>query len=227
MIITIDGPSGSGKSTLALHLAKELHFFCMNSGYLYRGVSYILKNFYGYDTYRMQNPDINDVRAILASDKLEYSYEYGIAKLYWIDDITIFLKDPEISKLATIIAQNDVIRAAIKTYEKSLVSSRDSVVEGRACGSVMYPHAEIKLYLEAPVLIRARRLQGDQSKRGVMLSLEQAVEQIEKRDFVDKNRATDPLQIPQGAIILDSSKYNPDELLELALDYVKKYFQKK
>jgi cytidylate kinase len=225
MIITIDGPSGSGKTTLALNIAKELHFFCMNTGYLYRSVAYILKNFYGYDFDKMQNLNIDDVHAILASNNFRYEYEYGVIRLYWVDDITMFLKDIKNSNLAAILAQHHGARSAIKLYEKKLVSSRDSVVEGRACGSTMYPQAEIKFYLDAPVGIRAHRLQNDEIKRGTKLLLHQAIEQIEKRDLIDKNRDVDPLQIPQEAIILDSSKYTSDELLEYALICIKKYFK--
>jgi cytidylate kinase len=197
----------------------------MSSGYLYRGVAYILKNFYGYDEQRIKNPNIEDVQAILSNSNFRYEYEYGLIKIYWIDDITQFLKDIEISKLTAILAQNEEARAAIKSYEKKLVSSRDSIVEGRACGSCMYPQADIKFYVEAPVQVRAHRLQNDQMKRGKEVGYDHAVEQIEKRDLADKNRSVDPLQIPQGAIILDSSKYTSDELLEHTLKYVKNYFK--
>jgi len=224
MIITIDGPSGSGKTTLATHLAQHLHFFCMSSGYLYRGVAYVLKNFYNYDDIHIKNPNIDDVQAILNNDNFRYEYEYGIIKIYWIDNITQFLKDIEISKASALLAQNDAARAAIKWYEKKIVSSRDSIVEGRACGSSMYPHAEIKFYIDAPVEIRAHRLQNDQMKRGKEVHYAHAIEQIGKRDLADRTRSIDPLQIPQGAIILDSSKHTPEELLEYALNYVKKYF---
>ncbi len=226
MIITIDGPSGSGKTTLAINLAKQLHFFCMSSGYLYRGVAYILKNFYSYDDIRIKNPNIDDVQAILNNNNFRYEYEYGIIKIYWIDNITQFLKDVEISKASAMLAQNDATRAAIKWYEKKLVSSRDSIVEGRACGSSMYPQAEIKFYIDAPVEIRAHRLQNDQMKRGKEIHYAHAVEQIEKRDMADKNRLIDPLQVPQGAIVLDSSKYTSEELLKYALNEVGKYFKR-
>jgi cytidylate kinase len=226
MIITIDGPSGSGKTTLAVNLAKHLHFFCMSSGYLYRGVAYILKNFYSYDDIRIKNPNIDDVQAILNNNNFRYEYEYGIIKIYWVDNITQFLKDVEISKASAMLAQNDATRAAIKWYEKKLVSSRDSIVEGRACGSSMYPQAEIKFYIDAPVEIRAHRLQNDQMKRGKEIHYAHAFEQIEKRDFTDKNRLIDPLLIPQDAVVLDSSKYTSEELLKYALSEVGKYFKR-
>lgn len=225
MIITIDGPSGSGKTTLALNIAKHLHFFCISSGYLYRSLVYILKNFYGYDEEKMKNPNIADVEAIFDNNHFRYEYEYGIAKVYWIDEITQFLKEVEISKFAPVLAENDAVRGIIKSYEKKLVLSRDSVVEGRACGSSAYPQAEVKFYVDAPVQLRAHRLQNDQMKRGKEISFDLAVQAIEKRDFIDKNRLVDPLQIPLGAIILDSSKYSSEELLEQALKYIKKYFR--
>lgn len=225
MIITIDGPSGSGKTTLALNLAKHLHFFCMNSGYLYRSIAYILTQYYGYDEQKIQHTGKDDIEAILNSPNFRYEYEYGLIKIYWTDEITMFLKSVEISRLSAVLAQNDVAREMIKNYEKKLVGSRDTIVEGRACGSSMYPEADLKFYLDAPVHVRAQRLQKDQKKKGNDISLHDSIEQIEKRDFIDTNRKKDPLVVPQGAIVLDSSNYSADELLEHVLNYVKKYFK--
>ncbi len=222
MLITIDGPSGSGKTTLAILIAKELHFFCFSSGYLYRALAYILKNFYSYDEEKIKNLDPEDVRAILANNNFRYEYQYGIAKIYWIDDITSFLKDIEISKLAAIIARNKDVRILVRAYEKNLISQKDTVIEGRACGSVVYPNADLKFYLHAPTDMRAKRLMTDQMKRGNNITFQEALKQVEVRDEMDKNREVEPLQIPQGAIILDSGQHSSEELLKIVLNEVKK-----
>lgn len=225
MLITIDGPSGSGKTTLAMLIAKELHFFCFSSGYVYRALAYILKKFYGYDETKMQNVSIQDVSAILHNKNFSYEYQYGIAKIYWIEDITSFLKDIEISKLAAMLAKNELVRREVRAYEKNIIAQKDTVIEGRACGSVVYPHADLKFYLEAPVNIRAKRLVSDQLKRGVTILYQDALEQVKMRDEMDRNREIEPLQIPKGAIILNSQEDTPEELLEKVLLEVKKYFK--
>lgn len=221
MIITIDGPSGSGKSTLALALAHHLNFFCLNSGYIYRGLAYVLKTFYAYDDALLQNPREVDIQACLTSGVFRYEYEFGLSKIYWIDDITQFLKDPEIAKAAVLLAQTDYVRAAIKNLERSLVDSRDVVVEGRSCGATMFPDAQVKFYLDAAQEVRAKRFMVDQKKRGNNFSLEQALGQIQARDLMDQQRLIDPLVTPIGAIMLDSSTDNQEQVLQKALGHVK------
>jgi len=221
MIITIDGPSGSGKTTLAIKIAKHLNFFCLNSGYLYRGLAYVLKTAYGYNAQTIQNPDINHVTAIFQSDLFRYVYEAGLVKIYWGVEITMFLKDPEISKFAAIVGQNSEARLVLRQYEKSLVVGKDCVIEGRACGSVIYPEADIKFYITSTQEIRALRLQQDQLKRGKVLSLSEALGQIKMRDDMDMSRLIEPLVCPEGATILDSTVATTDELLKIALHVIK------
>jgi len=227
MIITIDGPSGSGKTTLALNIAKHLNFFCLNSGYLYRGLAYVLKTFYAYDFEKMKNPDINDINTIFQSGKFQYHYNYGLIKIYWAnEDITSYLKDPEISKYSALIGQNEYSRNAIHDYERFILDGKDVVVEGRSCGSFTYSHADIKFFIDASIEIRADRLQIDQKKRGKILSKEEALKQIQWRDLMDKERLVEPLVIPAGAIILDSSFYNIEELFQQALNAIKEIIKK-
>ncbi|MBP9764999.1 (d)CMP kinase [Candidatus Babeliales bacterium] len=221
MIITIDGPSGSGKTTLAVMLAKHLNFFCLNSGYLYRGLAYILRDFYNYDFAKIQNPDLHDIQAIFDSGNFVYVYEQGLIKVFWIDNITLFLKDPEISKMAAMLAQHDGARGILRIYERLLVQDKDTVVEGRACGSVIYPQAEVKLYVDATPELRAHRFQRDQLKRGRILTHDEALQQIRHRDEMDMKRPMEPLVIPQGAIVLDSAQLSVEELFQSALNAIK------
>lgn len=222
MIITIDGPSGSGKTTLALKIATHLHFFCMNSGYLYRGVAYVLKTYYGYDMISIATPDAAQITAILGSGNFRYEYDQGLTKVFWIDDITQFLKDPDISRMAAAMARDDRARHIIRQYEQSLVDDKDAVVEGRSCGSVSYPHADIKFYVDASPKLRASRLQRDQLMRGKILNINEALTQITMRDSMDQDRLVEPLMIPAGAIILDSTESTADELFKKALGEIEK-----
>ena len=222
MIITIDGPSGSGKSTLAVMIAKKLHFSCLNSGYLYRGLTYVLHTFYGYNEQDLQNPDIADLQAILQSGDFEYVYEFGLAKVFWAkNDITINLKNPEISTWSAYLAQNEKVRALIHVFIHDLIKDHDTVVEGRACGSVLFPQAEVKFYLVASQQVRALRLHRDQIKRGHLLLMQEALEQIRLRDKMDRERLVEPLVKPEGAFELDSSVDDPEQVLQKALEHIK------
>jgi cytidylate kinase len=225
MIITIDGPSGSGKSTLAVKIAKYLNFMYLNTGYLYRGLAYVLKNFYNYDEKKMNNPDQGDIMAIFQSGKLVYSYQDGLAKIFWIDDITFHLKEAEISRYATLLGQHEIVREQIHKYEHILLDGKDSVAEGRACGSVVFPHAQVKFFLTAAQNVRATRLQKDQMKRGNLMIGQEALNQIIFRDKVDQERAVEPLVKPHDSIELDSTSKNPEELLQEALEHIRKFLK--
>lgn len=226
MIITIDGPSGSGKTTLALSVARALHFFCMNSGYLYRGLGYILINYYQYDDVKFERINIADVQAIFESGQFRYEYDGYNTKIFWADhDITMFLKSPRISHVAGILGSHLQARSIIRQYEQALVLTRDSVVEGRACGSVIYPQAEIKFYVNADQQVRAHRLVQDQRKRGVVLAQDEALRQIQERDMLDQSRKIEPLMIPNGAIVLDSTDTTADQLEQKALEKIKDFFK--
>lgn len=221
MIITIDGPSGSGKSTLALGLAKQLNFFCLNSGYLYRGITYVLKAFYAYDESMLQDPNMKDVEDCLFSGKFQYAYVDGRAYIYWNgQDVTLHLKDPEISQLSAYLAQHAGVRAQIRKFERTFISGHNLIVEGRACGSVVFPQAELKFYLTAIPEIRAARLMRDQAVRGKILTMQQALDQILMRDRMDRERDVEPLTKPEGAIELDSSIDAQEALLKKAVEHV-------
>lgn len=221
MIITIDGPSGSGKSTLALGLAKQLNFFCLNSGYLYRGITYVLKTFYAYDELMLQDPSLKDIEDCLFGGKFRYEYVDGQASIYWNDrDITLHLKDPEISQLSAYLAQHAGVRSQIRIFERTFIAGHNLIVEGRACGSVVFPQAELKFYLTATPEIRAERLMRDQAVRGKILTPQQALDQILMRDRMDRERAVEPLTKPEGAIELDSSLDTQDVLLEKVTEHV-------
>jgi len=227
MIITIDGPSGSGKSTLSVKLAKYLGFFCLNGGYLYRAIAYILKTYYGYTDEMLSNPQIADVQAIFDSGQFRYDYIEGVALIFWgHDDITKFLKKVENGKAAAIIAQNGDVRKVVQQYERNIVQGKDAVVEGRACGSTTFFDADLKLYVTASLEVRAKRAVIDQAARGNVLTEAQALEHIVARDNADMNRKHDPLVIPQGAVILDTSIITQDQVLQEAVNLVRKAMKK-
>ena len=149
-----------------------------------------------------------------------------MAKLFWIDDITFFLKDPEISQFAAFLGKNEIVRAQVHQAERAFVIDHDSVVEGRACGSVIFPKAEVKFFLTASATVRAARLQKDQQKRGNVMSQQEAMDHISMRDKMDIERPVEPLIKPDGAIVLDSTDTNADELLEICLNFIKDAMKK-
>lgn len=223
MIITIDGPAGSGKSTLAAALAQHLHLFYLNSGYLYRGIAYVLITFYGYDEKELGDPNLNIIQDCIKSGDFRYEYKQGEAKVYFKDqEITKFLKDIDVSRAASLLGKNREVRNIIRKYKRALAEQNQNfVAEGRVSGSVVFPHADVKFYVTASEHVRAQRVQKLQKKRGDDLSLEEVLAQVAARDYSDMTRIHDPLIKPEDAIELDTSHLSKEQALQEALKHIK------
>lgn len=221
MLITLDGPSGSGKSTLAQKLSERLGCFYLNSGFLYRGLGYILVNEYGYDEDELRNPDLADVEDCLLSGKFLYVYEDSKAKLSFGHDITHHLKKVEVSGYASLIARHLGAREILKRYQRNLVLAESkAVVEGRDCGSSVFVDADIKFFVTASFDVRATRLKNDQKAFGKNLSYQEAYDFVVSRDKRDREREHAPLIEPEGAIIVDTSGLNVEKSLEKMLRHI-------
>ncbi|MGE0206546.1 MAG: (d)CMP kinase [Candidatus Babeliales bacterium] len=227
MIITIDGPTASGKSSVAQKLAKDLNFYCLSSGYLYRALAYILLNFYGYSKETLEHLNADDIRDALDPQKFQYCLDQtNCGKvIYGNQDITPFLKSDLVSQGASIIAANKDVRDALNLMQRECIKQRDVVVEGRDSGSVVFDAAEIKFYLTAALAERARRLQELQKSYGNAITLKDAEAQIEERDTRDQERDIAPLTIPKNAYVVDNSNLTLDQTVSTMLNHVKQVEQ--
>jgi cytidylate kinase len=206
MIVTIDGPVASGKSTVARLVAHELGFFYINSGLLFRACAYILMrdgNLSNAQLARLTSDQI----LLVNFDELEYVLCDAHEQIMYKDEnITPELRSEVVAFASSIIATNTIIRASILSYERFLAAQhKDIIIDGRDTGSVVFPQAELKIYLTACPEIRARRWQRDQEKQGTKLTGERALDEVNARDLQDKKRAVAPLMQPIDAHVIDSS----------------------
>lgn len=224
MIITIDGPTASGKSTIARMLAKELGYYYVCSGLLYRALAYLLINNYGYTESTVAHVDPKDIAACFDQDKFVYLYDVDQRERIVFDneDITPYLKDSFIDRITSITSVNEYVRHFVTVLQHSLAKDHDIVIDGRDTGSAVFPHAEVRFFLTASLEVRAQRWLTDQNnKHGHHFTLEQAMEKVADRDKRDMERALAPLIIPNGGIVVDNSDLTLEQTFQEMLAHVK------
>ena len=219
MIITLDGPTASGKSMLGRMLAKELGYYYLYSGLMFRALAYLLKNQYGYSTEQFENPRIEDIQEILDPTRFVYTYDDQRKERITFDgtDITPHLKEGEIDQFASLVSRSGTVREKLMHLQRSIAKSADLIVDGRDSGSVVFPDADHKFYLTALEDERAERWRKQQRAYGADISLEEARAYITARDQRDMNRKNAPLVIPEGAHVIDNSDQTPRESLDAML----------
>lgn len=222
MIVTIDGPTASGKSSTAKLLAQKLGFFYLNSGLLYRAVAYLLMQAKGYTIEALYNPTEQDLHILLDSQRITYTCNaVGNPQVEFDDaDITPYLKGLEIDQAVPIVSANKLVRQLLLDVQRDIGAKHDLVIDGRDAGTVVFPQANFKFYLTAPLEIRAIRWIQDQQVRGVNVSFEQACKQIALRDERDMTRSIAPLVIPTDAIIVDNGLYSLNEIVDILYTWV-------
>jgi CMP/dCMP kinase len=223
MIITIDGPTASGKSSAARLLADKMGIYYLNSGALYRAFAHLLLENAGYTTQNLAHPKEEDIFGYLAHTRFVYTYTPQQSERIFFDghDITPFLKQsPAIDQAASIVSTSDAVRQRIDELCQEIAQKHDLVTDGRDTGSVVFPDAAVKFYLDASIDIRTQRWVHDQEKKGNYISFEEAKKQVEARDSRDINRPVAPLVVPQDAIVIDNSHKSLIETVNEMLEHV-------
>jgi cytidylate kinase len=213
MIITFDGPSVSGKSSLARALAVRLSYYYINSGMLFRGLSYCLLKRYHVLPERLQY----DEEFLDCFKQITYCYDLLTGNVTIVlnsVDITHCLKTKEIDLASSLLGNDKAARVAITKYIRELAQKYKSItIDGRDCGSMTFPNADYKFYVTASLDVRAQRWQADQANLGARFSLEEAKDFLQTRDKNDSEREYSPLVVPKDAIILDTTHMTREETL--------------
>lgn len=215
MIITIDGPTASGKSTLAVLLAKNLGYYYLNTGFLYRGLSYVLQHEFGYTIDQLAHPQIADVEHVLNSKRFVYTYQDGQAGIiYEGTDITPFLKTKENDQASSVVSGDINVRNALLGYQRHFTQTYNVIAEGRDTGTVVFPHAQLKVYLTASIEERARRWQEMQHAKGREFTLQESIAQVQERDERDSSRSIAPLTIALEAKVIDTTHLTQQQTID-------------
>lgn len=217
MIIAIDGYSSCGKSTLAKALAKELAFKYVDSGAMYRAVTYY---FLKHDVTLSNNKEIEQ-----ALDKI--SIDFAIIKGKNIcflnnENVESEIRSMRISNNVSEVAALGLVREKLVKLQRAISENSSVVMDGRDIGTVVFPNADIKFFVTADNKVRAQRRYEELINNGKEVTLREVQMNLDHRDKIDTTREISPLKQAEDAIILDNTCLNREEQLELALSYVHK-----
>ena len=204
MIVAIDGPAGSGKSTVASTLARRLGFRYLDTGAMYRALTWIA---------RRDGADLTD-GAVLAELAVAHPVSFGQGGLVEMDgaDVTVAIRDAEIDRLVPAVARHPQVREVMRERQRALAVGGDSVIEGRDIGTVVAPDADVKVFLLADVGVRAYR--RTQDRPGVSAeTLAEDIRSRDERDAVNTRPAED-------AVILDTTTLSVDEVVDRIAELV-------
>jgi CMP/dCMP kinase len=193
MVVAIDGPAGAGKSTVARALAEALGFTYLDSGAMYRTVGLMTLRHGGAASERAEELELELGERVVANG----------------EDVTEAIRTPDVSEAASKVATNPGVRAALVKKQRELLANGDWVVEGRDIGTVVAPHAEVKVFLSATPGERARRRADELGSDVDTVLREQAL-----RDAQDSSREHSPLTVAPGAVEVDTDGLSVDQVVE-------------
>ncbi|WP_456382665.1 (d)CMP kinase [Persephonella sp.] len=223
MIIAIDGPAGSGKSTIAKMLARELGFTYIDTGAMYRAVALKVKR---------AGIDPSDEKAVLklmenTDIKLEPA-ENGVRVFLDGEDVSGLIRTEEIGKIASQIARFSQVRKRLVQMQRELgLKAKNAVIEGRDTGTVIFPDADVKIFMTASPEERANRRYRELVLRGLDVSYEKILTEIKERDRLDETRKDSPLRPAEDAVIIDTTGKELNQVFQEVLQLVKKRMTQK
>ena len=214
MIVAIDGPAASGKSTTAKLLAEKMNFIHLNSGLMYRAITHIL----------IKNNLLDNVSSSIEDivENLQFRGENLNIVYFKKINITNKLYDEEINKNINVVSNNILVREKLIKYQRFLVENKNVICEGRDIGSVVFPNAEFKFYLNASIDERAERRYNDVMKTDFRVSKEEIINNIINRDSNDKNRKNSPLIKVKDCVEVDTTKLTINQQVEFIYSIIKK-----
>jgi len=208
-IIAIDGPAGSGKSTVSRLLAARLGYLYLDTGAMYRAVALQAKR---------KNVDLKDAEKTskLCRDlDLHFKTLDGATRLFLgVEDISAAIRNPEMDMLSSAISAIKEVRQAMTLLQRNMAEQRGVVAEGRDMGTVVFPNAECKFFIDADPEVRAGRRYRERLARGEEVSRQEVEKELRKRDDQDMTRALAPLMPAKDAILLDTTNLTVEEVVE-------------
>jgi cytidylate kinase len=213
IIIAIDGYSSCGKSTLARALAQRLGYIHIDSGAMYRAVTlYVIRN-------QVDISDPDEMKDVLEKISIHLSFE-GHGQVTWLnhENVEAAIREPYISEFVSNVSALSVVRKEMVTQQRRMGLHKGIVMDGRDIGTVVFPDADLKLFLIANLEVRVQRRWLELKDKGIDISLDEVRSNLQLRDHIDSTREDSPLTQAADAMVIDTSYLTPKEQLQIALD---------
>lgn len=212
-IVAIDGPAGAGKSTVARNVAEALGFAYLDTGAMYRAATWRAMH---------HRVDLDDPSALAASTRamqLDMREEAGVLRVF-VDgeEVTRAIRTPEVTRLIYKLDQNPEVRRRLVEVQREFGEGQPTVAEGRDIGTVVFPKARCKIYLEAGLEERARRRARQLAESGIEADVAKLAEEIHERDEKSRQRADSPLRQAEDAVLVDTTGMSPAQVVQTLVD---------
>lgn len=218
--IAIDGFSSTGKSTLAKQLANKLGYVYVDTGAMYRAVTfYAMQNNWVSDNHLDREAIIDNLAQV--NLRFQYNSDLGFGEMYLNDkNVEQTIRTLEVSQNVSKIAEISEVRAKLVQQQQEMGKEKGVVMDGRDIGTVVFPNAELKIFMTASAKTRAERRYNELIEKGQRVSFEEVLENVEQRDYIDTNREDSPLVQAEDAIVVDNSSLSKEEQFNLVLQLV-------
>ena len=207
--IAIDGPAGAGKSTIAKALAKKMNLIYVDTGAMYRAMAlYLLRE-------NIMPEDTQAVGRQCEMADITIRYEEGVQVVYLNgENVNALLRTEEVGNMASRTSTQPAVRKKLVELQQKLAKDADCVMDGRDIGTVVLPEADVKIYMTASSLVRAKRRYDELLAKGESCDLEKIKADIEERDYRDMHREHSPLKQAEDAVLLDTSEMTIEQVVE-------------
>lgn len=213
--ITIDGPVAAGKTTVGQEIAKKLNYLSIDTGFFYRAVTYLaLKG--GIDV-----KDNDKTGKIAKTAEFELISENGKTLIFFHgENITPFLRTPEVDKNVAVVSANPIVRNALTPQMRKIANNHKVIMLGRDIGTVVLPDANLKIWLDADIETRAKRRILEQKEKGINTNYQEVLKDMIKRDKIDGSRETAPMKKPKDAVVIDTSDLTIPQVIKKVIDLI-------